>query len=191
MRPPGRRPPPPDPSPPDASGGSFVELGRIVGRHGIRGDVRVLSHNPDATVFSGLTHVVLQRDGHRESRRVLSIRPHKRVLLAQLEGIDSANAADAIVGSVIAVPRTELPHLAPDQIYYIELIGCPVVTDQGMSLGTITRVFPTGSNDVCEVSDGTHEYLIPLITDVVVQLPVPPAERVLIIRPIPGLLDET
>lgn len=189
MRPTGR-PPTPDPSTPDPPGGSLIELGRIVGRHGIRGDVRVLPHNPDARVFSDLTHVVLQRDGVVERRRLLSIRPHKRVLLAQFEGIDSANAADAIVGSVVAVPRDALPHLAPDQVYYIELIGCPVVTDAGIPLGTITRVFPTGSNDVCEVSDGTREYLIPLIADVVVQLPVPPAERVLIIRPIPGLLDE-
>jgi 16S rRNA processing protein RimM len=181
----------PDPPGPNRSGDAVVELGRIVGRHGIRGDVRILPHNPDSSVFSGLTHVLLQREGSIERRRLLSVRPHKRVLLAQFEGIDSASAADTIVGSVLAVPRAELPNLPPDEVYYIELIGCTVITDTGTPLGTITRVFPTGSNDVCEVSDGTHEYLIPLIADVVVQLNVAPPERVLIIRPIPGLLDDT
>lgn len=189
MRPSGRAPAP-EPLVPDETGSALVELGRIVGRHGIRGEVRLLPHNPDSTVFSGLTHVVLQRDNQVERRRLLSVRPHKRVLLAQLEGIADANAADAIIGSVVSAPRHALPNLAPDQVYYIELIGCPVVTESGAPLGTVTRVFSTGSNDVCEVRDESHEYLIPLIADVVVRLNVTPPDRILIIRPLRGLLDD-
>jgi 16S rRNA processing protein RimM len=112
------------------------------------------------------------------------------VLLAQFEGIDTADAADALVGSTVSVARNELPSLAPAEVYYIELIGCPVVTDSGTPLGTVTRVFSTGSNDVCEVRDDSHEHLIPLIEDVVVRLQVTPPERILVIRPIPGLLDD-
>jgi 16S rRNA processing protein RimM len=167
-----------------------VELGRIVGRHGVRGDVRVLLHNPDSTALSGASEIWLMREGSVERRRLLSLRPHKRVLLAQLEGVDTANAADALVGSTVGVLRAALPRLAPDEVYYVELIGCPVVTEAGAPLGTVTRVFPTGSNDVCEVSGKEREYLIPLIADVVVRLNVTPPERVLIIRPIPGLLDD-
>jgi 16S rRNA processing protein RimM len=129
-------------------------------------------------------------DGCVERQRLLSLRSHKRVFLARFEGIDSADAADAIVGSAVGVRRDALPHLAPDEAYYVELIGCPVVTEAGTPLGTVTRVFPTGSNDVCEVTGEAREYLIPLIADVVVRLNVAPPERVLIIRPIPGLLDE-
>jgi len=64
------------------------------------------------------------------------------------------------------------------------------LTESGTLLGTVTRVFPTGSNHVCEVTGETREYLIPLIADVIVRLNVTPPERVLIIRPIPGLLDD-
>lgn len=189
MRPAGRAPTPTTP-PPDETGAALVELGRIVARHGIRGEVRLLPHNPETAVFSQVTHVVLQRDGRSERRRLLSVRPHKRVLLAQFEGVDSANAAEELVGSTVSVARRELPALAPDQVYYVELVGCAVRTEDGTSLGTVARVFPTGSNDVCEVRDGAREYLIPLIADVVVRLDVTSPERVLIIRPIPGLLDD-
>jgi 16S rRNA processing protein RimM len=189
MRPSGRAPFP-EPSTPAGSGAAVVELGRIVGRHGIRGDVRVLLHNPDSTALVGVTEIWLARAGHVERRRLLSLRPHKRVLLAQLEGVDTANAAEALVGSTVGVLRDALPRLAPGQVYYVELIGCPVVTEAGTPLGTVTRVFPTGSNDVCEVTGAAREYLIPLIADVVVRLEVASPERVLIIRPIPGLLDD-
>lgn len=189
MRPAGRVPAP-EPLVRDETGTTLVELGRIVGRHGIRGEVRFLPHNPSSTVFSSLTHVLLQRDGRTERRRLVSSRPHKRVVLAQIEGVDTANAAEAIVGCVVSVPRHELPSLAQDEVYYLELIGCPVVTDAGTPLGVVTRVFNTGSNDICEVRDETREYLIPLIADVVVRLNVTPPERILVIRPIPGLLDD-
>ena len=100
MRPPGRAPSP-EPPAPAISGADVVELGRIVGRHGVRGDVRVLLHNPDSTALSGASEIWLMREGSVERRRLLSLRPHKRVLLAQLEGVDTANAADALVGSTV------------------------------------------------------------------------------------------
>jgi 16S rRNA processing protein RimM len=168
----------------------MVELGRIVGRHGIRGDVRLLPHNPDSDLFAVLTHVLLERDGRVERRRLLSVRPHKRGWLAQIEGVDTADAADAIVGSVVSVPRDLLPALGPEQVYYIELIGCPVRTESGRALGAVERVFSNGSSDVCVVTGGSQEYLIPLIADVVVRLCVTPPGRELVIRPLPGLLDD-
>jgi 16S rRNA processing protein RimM len=167
-----------------------VELGRIVGRHGIRGDVRLLPHNPDSELFATLTHVLLARDGRIERRQLLSVRPHKRLLLARFEGVDTANAADAIVGSSVCVHRDQLPALAPNQVYHIELIGCPVRTENGVVVGRVREVFSTASNDVCVVSYDGREFLIPLIADVVVRLSVTPPEPELVIRPIPGLLDE-
>lgn len=186
MRPEGRAPGSPIP---DSSPTAVVEIGRIVGRHGIRGDVKLLPHNPDSTIFATLTDVVMTRENRSERRRVVSIRPHKRVWLAHLEGVDTANDAEALTGTIVSVPRDLLPRLATGEVYYIELLGCPVMTEDGTSLGTVTHVFPTGSNDVCEVRDGEREYLIPLIADVVVRLDVHAPERILIIRAIPGLLD--
>jgi hypothetical protein len=87
MRPTGRVPIP-DALAPVATGDPVVELGRIVGRHGIRGEVRFLPHNPDSDLFAALTHVLLERDGCVERRRLLSVRPHKRVWLARIEGVD-------------------------------------------------------------------------------------------------------
>jgi len=181
MRPAGRRVASRD-------GGPLVEIGRIVNRHGIHGEVRVLPHNPETTTLNAVEWVVL-RDANTpgERRRVVARRRHKRFVLLRLEGCDTANDAEALVGRTVCVPREQLPPRQPHEVYQVDLIGCTVRTDSGDDLGTVREIFATGSNDVCVVWDGTREYLIPLIADVIVRLD--PAAGEIVIHPVPGLLD--
>ena len=166
----------------------MVESGRIVNRHGVRGEVRMLPHNPESTTLNAADWVVLRAgDTAGERRRVLAWRRHRRFLLLRLEGCDTANDAEALVGCAVCVSREQLPPRQANEVYHIDLIGCTVETDSGAVLGTVREVFATGSNDVCVVTGGTREYLIPLIADVIVRLD--PVAGEIVIRPIPGLLD--
>ena len=185
MRPAGRTP---SAAPAIANPGELVELGRIVNRHGIQGEVRLLPHSPDSDVLTAGSEPWLRRpDGTVQRCRILALRPHKRFLLLQLDGVMTANDAEALVGSTLAVPRAALPPLAPDAAYHVDLIGCAVRTTTGEELGTVAELIVTGSNDVCVVRSGTREYLIPLIADVIDVLDV--AARTIVVRPVPGLLD--
>lgn len=177
------------PAAPSAGEAPLVELGPIVNCHGVRGEVRLLPHNPDsdaAVVRDGI--VLLRPDGRREPRRVRAARRHKRFLLLQLDGVDDLTAAEALVGCAVAVPRAALPALDADSVYHADLVGCAVETTAGAPLGTVEGMLVTGSNDVCVVRDGAREVLVPLIADVVAELDV--AGRRLVVRPIPGLLDD-
>ena len=187
MRPPGR-----DADPvarrSETTEGTLVEIGRIVGRHGIRGEVRLLLHNPDSTTLQRLAHVVLcAGDGAGEPRRLLSVRRHKRYALVRLDGIVTANDAEALRGQTVCVARQDLPPTGPGEVYHIELIGCSVRTDTGELLGTVRAILTTGSNDVCIVENGDREVLIPLIDDVVRRIDV--SGREIIVHPVPGLLE--
>lgn len=179
MRPHGRR----------ASAGAqgLIEIGRIVNRHGIRGEVRLMPHNPMSGAARWLTSILLVSDGAREERKVIAARPHKRFILLELEGITTANQAEALVGRAACVRVEQLPALGAGEVYHADLIGCAVSTQAGEALGTVREVISTGSNDVCVVADGGREYLIPLIEDAIARLDV--AERVIVVRPLPGLLD--
>lgn len=168
---------------------ALVELGAIVNRHGIRGEVRLLPHNPDSELAPRLRELVLMHpDGRREPLRVRAARPHKRFVLLQLEGIDTADAAEALVGSTVAVPRALLPPAGADAAYHADLLGCAVETTAGEPLGTVAEMLVTGSNDVCVVRAGAREVLVPMIADVIAELDV--AHRRIVVRPLPGLLDE-
>ena len=187
MAPTGRPPLSADRSPTDD--GPLVELGPIVNRHGLAGEVRLLSYNPESTTATAVSHVVLiDRSGRREVRGVRGVRRHKRFVLLRLEGVESAAAAEALVGYTVAVPRSALPAIDPGAVYHTDLLGCAVETTQGEQLGTVREMLVTGSNDVCVVRGAGREVLVPLIADVVAELDV--AGRRLIIRPLPGLLDE-
>jgi len=101
--------------------------------------------------------------------------------------VTTANDAEALIGSTVAVPRAQLPPMAPEAVYHIDLIGCAVRTTTGEELGTVAEMIVTGSNDVCVVRSATRECLIPLIADVIDRLDVP--ARMIVVRPVPGLLD--
>jgi 16S rRNA processing protein RimM len=185
MRPTGRQP---VVTPAPLNEGAVVELGRIVNCHGIRGEVRMLPHNPDSTALDAIEWVWLRTDGGAiERRRLLGQRRHKRFVLLRLDGCATANDAEALVGRAVCVPVAELAPCQPHEVYHIQLLGCTVQTEDGTPVGTVRDVFSTGSNDVCVVTDGTREHLIPLIADVIVRLDVAAAE--IVIRPLPGLLD--
>jgi 16S rRNA processing protein RimM len=167
--------------------GELVELGRVVKRHGIRGEVRVLSHNPESAAMTASASIVLTRDdGTREWRRVLEARRHKQFALLRLEGVATVNDAEALIGCGVAVPREQLPPPGA-AVYHIDLIGCAVRTTSGEALGTVEELIVTGSNDVCVVRGAGREVLIPLIADVIVALD--PSARTIVVNPLPGLID--
>jgi 16S rRNA processing protein RimM len=183
---PGGRPAEPN-TPPSSQPGELIELGRIVNRHGIRGEVRVLQHNPESDAVLALSDVLLVGAGAIDRRRVLERRRHKQFVLLRLAGVTTANDAEALVGRAVAMPRAQLPPPGPAEAYHVDLIGCAVRTTAGEALGTVEELIVTGSNDVCVVRGGGREVLIPLVADVIAALDTD--ARIIVVHPLPGLLD--
>lgn len=174
-------------APPDPDH-TLVELGPIVNLHGIRGELRLLPHNPQSDVATAAREIVLiGRDGHRQTRRVRGARRHKRFVLLTLDGVDDANSAETLIGSTVAVPRTMLPPAGPDSAYHADLVGCAVETSAGVAVGKVHEVLPMPSADLLVVRSGGREHLIPMVADVIVELDV--AAGRIVINPLPGLLD--
>ncbi|MBX3025107.1 16S rRNA processing protein RimM [bacterium] len=186
MEPTGR-PLPPAESP--AAAEPLVELGPLVNIHGIRGELRLLPHNPASEVAAASgSLVLLHPDGRSETRRVHGARWHKRFVLLRLAGVDDAAAAEALVGCRVAVARAALPPPEGDAVYHVDLLGCEVVTTAGQVLGTVREMLVTGSNDVCVVRDARREVLVPMVADVIAEIDV--AHRRLVVHPLPGLLGD-
>lgn len=167
---------------------AVVDLGRIVNRHGIRGEVRVLPYNPDTTSFDGAPRLCLRApDGSTTAMRVVSTRRHKNFLLVCFEGVETADDAERLIGRTVCIERDRLPPPDPGRFYHVDLIGAAVLAEDGGAVGTVREVLATGSNDVLVVDGDGREHLIPLIADVVVRIDAP--ARQIVIRPLPGLLD--
>ncbi len=154
----------------------------------MRGELRLLPHNPGSPSLAAVEEVALC-DGSAVPRwiRIAGMRPHKNFLLVWFEGVDTAEKADALIGRSVAVWRDQLPQLEEGELYHCDLVGCRVETDAGRQLGAVEEILPTGSNDVLIARDGTREYLIPLIDEVVVEIDA--VGKRIVITPMPGLLD--
>ncbi len=157
-------------------------------RHGVRGELRLLPHNPDSPLLETVERVaVTGASDEPRWMRIVGRRPHKRFMLLRFENVDTAEAADQIVGRVVAVPRDQLPELEDEEFYHVDLLGCAVATSDGRDLGRVEEILQTGSNDVLVVRHDTAEVLVPWIDEVVRE--VDRERKRIVIDPIPGLLD--
>ena len=141
-------------------------MGRISAPFGVKGWVKV-QPNTAAThnLLAYQTWWVGSEGGWRETA-VAEARVHGRMVVASLEGCDDRDAAVALRGQSVAVPRAALPGTKSGEYYWADLIGLAVVNASAQALGRITGVLQTGANDVLVVA-GQRERLIPFIAEVI------------------------
>ena len=72
------------------------------------------------------------------------------------------DAADALRGTEVLVPRSVLPPPAPGEYYWVDLEGLRVVNTEGVDFGNVAYLFDTGANDVL-VAQGERERMIPFL----------------------------
>ncbi|MEQ8495073.1 MAG: ribosome maturation factor RimM, partial [Gammaproteobacteria bacterium] len=81
------------------------------------------------------------------------------------------DAAGALVRADIGIRRQQLPPAAPDEYYWVDLIGLTVVNREGARLGEVRGLLETGAHDVLRVVDTSAaglERLIPFVREVYV-----------------------
>ena len=162
-----------------------IEVGQIVGVHGIAGEVKIQHWCDDVSVFLNLKKVWFNGAWHL----LISPRQHKNVILCKLEGIADRNAAETVRMCVLEAERTQLPPLPEGRYYICDLVGLRVITDEGQELGTLSDVFETGSNQVYEVtSPEKKKYYLPAIESVLLNTDIDAG--VLTVHLLEGLIDD-
>jgi 16S rRNA processing protein RimM len=134
-----------------------VEIGGIARAHGIRGEVVIVTHDPDSETLGNVT--VIWIDG--VERTITSARATHRGWLVQLDGVVTRNDAEALQGKQVEVDRDQLD-LADDDVLLDDLIGCRVVLRDGTPWGSIAAV-DAGVQDLLVIHDGDIERLLPLV----------------------------
>ena len=110
----------------------------------------------------------LSDESGQRSFTVTLTRPIKNGFAARLGGISTKEEADALKGVRLFAGRDVLPDLPDDEFYHADLIGLPVVTDDGEAIGTATNVMNFGATDIVEIApsasrNGGKPFLVPLI----------------------------
>lgn len=137
-------------------GSQRILLGHITGVSGLKGWVKVHSDtHPRENIFTYASWW-LEQAGDWSQVNVADGRPQGKTLVVQIEGISSPEQASLLIGAKIAVDRQSMPALSPGEYYWSDLTGMGVRTSDGTQIGTVSRLFETGANDVLVVSDERH-----------------------------------
>ncbi len=123
-----------------------VTLAVIIGAHGVTGEVRLKLFGEGVAALkryrafndSKLSLAKLKDDG-------------KGGAIARFAEVTDRNAAEALRGTELTVPRSSMPALEEGEYYHADLIGLPAVSSEGEALGTCIAVENFGAGDVLEI----------------------------------------
>ena len=145
----------------------FVILGRIAGVYGLRGWVKVYAETRDRTDILEFERWYLRRPDGWQAIKVIEGRAQSKGIIAQLEGVVHCDQARLLVGTEIAVRRSDLPPAEPGTYYWDDLVGLKVVNLEGIEFGAVSHLFETGGANDVMVVQGERERLIPYTKDAV------------------------
>ena len=164
----------------------FLEIGEVVSTHGVAGEMRVQPWCDSAADFCRLK--VLYGDAAGTQKLQVKSRPHQRIVLVKMVGVQTVQDAAAWRGRILYAAREDMP--LPAGRYFIQdLIGLPVKdADNDTVYGTVTGVSNNGAGDIYHMrTPAGDEVLIPAIPDIVMRVDIDGGE--IRIRPMEGLFD--
>ena len=140
----------------------YLEAGKIVNTHGVRGEVKIQPWADSAEFLQGFD--ILYLEGEKPIR-LLHSRVHKAQLIAQLEGVTEINAAIALKNKLVYIRRADVS-LPPGHFFIQDILGLPVLDEDGVELGVLKEILPRPAGDVYVIAgkDG-KEHLIPDVPD--------------------------
>ncbi|MGB7405224.1 MAG: ribosome maturation factor RimM [Pacificimonas sp.] len=124
-----------------------VILAAIAGAQGVTGEVRLKLFAASEDSFRAFGE-------YDAVGRTLVLKGLKRAgksLVARFEGVDDRNAAEALRGTELTVPRDALPPPEDDESYVADLIGLPVATSDGALIGHVRAIENYGAGDIVEI----------------------------------------
>jgi 16S rRNA processing protein RimM len=136
-----------------------VTLAAIAGAHGVRGEVRLKLFGDDAEGLRRYPHF----DSGDRRLTLTSIRPANQGAVAAFAEVTSREAAEALRGTLLTVPRSALPPLAEGEYYHHDLIGLPCVSTAGEALGQVVTVENFGAGDILEIErPNGKRFMVPM-----------------------------
>lgn len=152
-----------------------IEVGRILDAWGIKGWFKVLPHSasPEALFSSKRWYLQPAERGAKSFTGTVRLsikeaKDHSDSVVACAHEVADRNAAEALKGARIFVPRSSFPSAGQDEYYWVDLIGLEVVNREGVVLGQVQDLMSTGPQTVLVLEyeqDGkAQERMLPFVS---------------------------
>jgi 16S rRNA processing protein RimM len=141
-------------------------MGRVAAPHGVRGAVKVqpLSADPASLLDFSQWWLRLPKADAWTAHGVRTSQLRSGIIVVELDGVRTRDAAGALRGAVVGVPAQMLPTLAEDEHYQSDLVGMTVVNRGGEVLGQVVDFVESGAHPIMRVGTAdAGERLIPWV----------------------------
>jgi len=169
----------------------LIPVGKIARTHGVRGAVKIYPYGESLALQEPGDKLILQPAAgtlKRHDLTLLSLKPHGKFLLVQLEELTSMEEAQAVMGEEVFLPEDRLPPTEEGEYYHYQLIGLRVETVEGKPVGILRGIIETGGNDVYSVESEGREILIPAVDEIIAEVDLERGR--IVIDPPEGLIDD-
>jgi 16S rRNA processing protein RimM len=151
----------------------LILVGRVAGAFGVQGELRITAYGDDPRAL--LSYRRLLRQDGLPALTLTSGRAVKGALIGRAQEVPDRDAAQALRGLRLFVPRGALPPPEEDEFYLADLIGSEARTPEGERLGRVSAVHDFGAGDVLEIDpDEGPTWMLPFTREAVPE--VRPAE---------------
>lgn len=165
----------------------LLVLGWVLGAWGLRGEVKVRSFSEAPTLLSPGQPVILRGPRGESEVIIEAIRPLRHLHVARLQGVTTRTAAEALRGHEICIPRDTAPPLPEATYYHDDILGLRVQTETGEELGEVVNIWSSHAHDLYVVRHSGGEWFLPAVRAFILQVDL--EKRVMVVRPIKGLVD--
>ncbi len=136
-----------------------ITLAVVTGAHGVTGEVRLKVFAED---------LMPHRSFNDGQLTVKAMRIVPAGAIARFAEITDRNAAEALRGTELTVPRSALPPLGEGEYYHADLIGLDAVNSDGEALGTVVAIDNFGAGDVIEIERANGKrFMVPMRVEAV------------------------
>ncbi|MEZ4711117.1 MAG: ribosome maturation factor RimM [Caldilineaceae bacterium] len=168
----------------------YLAVGRVIGVHGLRGEVKVELHTDFPERFQPGLELFLGEE--LQPLSIQQARPHKGHMLILFGEYQGRSAVEALRNTWLFVHEENAIELAEDEYWVHDIVGLAVYTDEELHLGSVSDVLVTGANDVYVIEPAGllnqgREILLPAIADVIQKVDI--AAGRLIVKMPAGILN--
>ncbi len=141
----------------------YLEAGKIVNTHGVKGEVKIEPWFDAPEVFCRLKRIFI--DG--KEVKVLRSRPQGHMVIAALDGVSDIDDAIPLKNKVLQFDREDVK-LPQGENFISDLIGLDAIDDEtGEKIGVISDVLTLPAGNIYEIK-GQREILVPAVPEFVV-----------------------
>ncbi|WRK54850.1 ribosome maturation factor RimM [Coprobacillaceae bacterium CR2/5/TPMF4] len=130
-----------------------IKVGKIVGTHGLKGEVKIRSNSDFADErFKVGNDLIIKSQNQEIVLKIATVRMHKGNYLVSFENHQNINLIEKYIGSFVYGEKDQ-SLLDEDEYFYSDLVGMKAVSTEGKEIGIVTSVYDNTAHDILNIDN--------------------------------------